>query len=109
MDISFVSAAISFVSGVLGVGVAWGGLRVGVKNNTDDIIELKRDFDALTGQPAGEPVYIRRVECDDKQNDMSKQIETLKAASHGIEKYARYMLTKDGLSLSEVNDILGNE
>lgn len=116
MDFSYMSAIASFVSGLLGVGIAWGTLRAKVKGNSCNIKEVKEDVNKITGGSTGEPVYTRKVECDKRHEDITKEFVILKkeSANHGekltgLQNFARYMLQKEGgLSLKEVNDILGN-
>lgn len=94
-------------SGVLGVGVAFAMLRMRVGGNSKAIKVLRSDVDQITGKPAGLPVFVRRDECETQTTQMTKELSIVSTKVDGLQRYARHQLTKDGLSLSEVNEILG--
>lgn len=83
-------------SGMLGVVVAFVTMRLQVRRNTKNISHLRSDFNKITGAPTGLPVYARRDE-----------VTALNDKVAGLQRYARYQLTKNGMPLNEVNELLG--
>lgn len=113
MDPDIVRLCLTFGAGVAGVAAGWAGMRVQIRRNTKDIAGLRRDVDKITGNPAGLPVYVRRDECAARTNEIREEIGGLRREFKtqgrrlvGLQSFARHLLTKEGLSLSEVNDIL---
>lgn len=95
-------------SGMAGVLMAFVVLRIQVRRNTKDIKHLRKDVDQITGAPTGEPVYVRRDECAKQTKQMAVEISTVSSKVDGLQRYARHQLTKDGMTLDKVNEILGD-
>ena len=99
--------AMTFGSGVLGVGVTFATLRAKAHRNSTDIKGVRSDVDMITGNPVGRPVFILRDECKKQVEVMTGELTALSAKIDGFQRYARYQLSKDGMSLTEVNELLG--
>ena len=105
---------------LLGAGVAWATLKAWVKSNTAKVNKIEKSLAAFHGttteNPGAQPMYIRRTECEKTSGELKdslKQIsDTVTGQANSIERvinHARWQLTtKEGLSLSEANDILEN-
>ena len=107
---------LTFGAGAAGVAAGWAGMRVQVRRNTGDIGHLQKVVKKLTGNPTGLPVYIRRDECEARTGEMGEKVNVLATEVEAqnrqlseVQNFARYMLTKEGLTLGEVNEILGGD
>ncbi len=95
---------LTFGAGVIGVAVGWGGMRFQIRRNTKDIATLRKDFNSITGTPAGIPVYMRREECQMHNGDVAY----LKRAVGSLQNVARWLLVnKEKMDLAEANELLG--
>ncbi len=110
---------LTFCSGLLGVAAGYGALRARAAANAKGLEKLKKSWNAFHGQgtnPGAEPMYVRRTECKERTDRIESSIgvldETVTTQAESIqrlENFARWQLTtKEGLSLSEANDILEN-
>lgn len=110
---------LTFFSGLLGVAAGYGALRARALANAKALNKLQKSWNAFHGQgtnPGADPVYIRRTECKETRDRIENSIgaldETVTTQGECIqrlENFARWQLTtKEGLSLSEANDILEN-
>jgi len=99
--------AMTFGSGALGVAVMWGTLRAKVHRNLSDIKSLRSDVNKITGNPTGPPVFVRRDECSAQTKRMNAELATVSDKVDGLQRYARHQLTKAGVPLDKVNEILG--
>ena len=114
MDPDTVRLCLTFAAGVAGVAAGWAGMRGRIRRNAKDIAGLRRDVNKITGNPTGLPVYIRRDECATQTSGIKEEIGALAdrfamqdRRLTGLQNFARYLLiTKEGLSLTEVNDML---
>jgi hypothetical protein len=112
-----INLVLTFVIGMLGVAVGYGALKNEVKNNKEDIDELKTWRMAVEGNPGNNSAYIRRNECADRHKaiegqmkDIKNQCEKQAKATAGLQNFARWMLTKkEGLTLVEVDKIINGE
>mgnify|MGYP001170114047 CR=1 FL=1 len=112
--VGFLQLLISFLSGLVGVGVGWGALRNQVKNNTRDIVEIYSRLASIHGQNSGRSIFVPREECMERHEDMTEEVKQIKKqaekhakATTGLQNFARWMLIKkEGLSLIEAEKIL---
>ena len=117
MDSDVLRRAPPYLMGLLGVAAGYGGVRLQVRMNRDNIAALQNDFNVLVGNPTGTPAFVPREECARQTTEMARKINTLSIASReqgqrltGLSNFARYVLTKQqGLTLAEVNEILGED
>ena len=113
MDNEILRLAAPFIVGLLGVAVGYGGLRIQVRTNRRDIKKLREDFNKVTGNPTGEPAYVRREECVHRTaeiNSLRGEVQKQGKQIAGVRSFARWFLTtKEKMSLSEANAILGED
>lgn len=109
-------AMIPFMAVLVGAAIAYGALRNQVKTITKELAELQKGWSKLVGNPGGNPAYIKRSECNEKTEAISEKIGHLvkKIDSQGgniksFQNFARYMLTKEGLTIVEVEEILNGD
>ena len=115
-----IDTVIKVGSVLLGAGIAWATLKAWVKANTAKVNKIEKSLAAFHGQttehPGAQPRYIRRAECEktsgELKENLSKMAETVTGQANSIERvinHARWQLTtKEGMSLSEANEILEN-
>lgn len=97
----------------------WGAVRNQVRNNTKEISELRGSYHALMGiggNPEGKPLFVRTGECAETVERIKGQFEHIKekidrqsGSLKGMQSFARYMLTKEGLPLEKVNEIVNGD
>jgi hypothetical protein len=111
MEIS--STLISAASGILGVAVAFGGLKALVGRNTKDVNRLQQDIDTLDDEH--EKRFVPKSECTlthegvkSAMSDLDESVKKQRNAQRRFENFALYQLTKDGMSLSEAQGVLEN-
>ena len=116
----FMTFIIGIIGSIAGIAIGYGMLRQQTKVNTEEIAKIKDKLAIIEGTNPGAtglPPFIRRVECDDREIVISKDISELKnrldlqhKSLKGLQNFARWTLTtKEGLGLAEVNKILNGD
>lgn len=106
MDMNVLQLVLTAGVGIVGVAVGYGGVKVQVRRNTHDISGLRKDMNQVTGNPSGEPVFMRRTECVAH----GAQITVMEKKLTALMSFARHVLTTDKkMTLQQVNEILGED
>ena len=126
----YLSAAITLVVGLIGVAAGYGALRQVVKSLQKNQEQLKADMlkemAAIKARQAvlrgedndGRPRYVQTWECEkttqlcqhhicDEIKNMQKSIDANNAVTAGLRNFARYFLQDKGMSLTEIDKLLG--
>lgn len=123
MDISWVGVGtvLSFITGLIGVGVGWGVSKQKTKALILDVNKIKE------GGAGGTSLYVSRQDCNLYQqncrgglcNQITLLEQTLKKTHEflpnvikkidDLQKIAIYDLSQKGLSLSEIKDIINGK
>jgi hypothetical protein len=111
---------ISGGAGLLGVGIGIGMFKSTVKQIRKDIAGIMRKQDILRGEGNGKgiPLFVPFGECSTSRSrcvnikegkfeliasEMKEHHSSIKA----LENFARWWMQKEGLTISEINNILG--
>lgn len=117
--IAIIQALISTGAGILGVGVGIGIFKGTIKQLKSDLSDVITKQEILrTGFDGGLPLFMTRTTCERMREDCSlgrnKQTDTIvdEIAGHtrvikNLDNFARWWMQKEGLRISEINEILG--
>ena len=110
---------ISGGTGLLGVGIGIGVFKSTVKQIRKDILGIMRKQDVLRGENDGKaPLYVPFGECLDyrsrcvgiKEGKFTILTDGMKdhhSSIKALDNFARWWMQKEGLTISEINNILG--
>lgn len=105
-------------AGFIGVGIGIGVFKREIKQIKLDIIKLTKKQERLRGEANGDlPVFRTRLNCEALRHQcmnvsngkMSTVMEDLIAhtvAIRALDNFARWWMQKEGLNISEINNIL---
>jgi hypothetical protein len=116
-DISLWQIILPIVFAVAGAATAYGMMRNQVRVNKRAIGHLYEDVKKITGDGGEEgPMFVIRRECDvhrmtigERVDDVKTELQTHGDRLKGIESFARWVLTKEGLPLDKVNEIMNGD
>ena len=110
---------ISGGAGLVGVGIGIGIFKRDIKQIKKDISGIMRKQDVLRGENDGKvPLYVPFGECLDfrsrcvgiKEGKFAILTDEMKdhhSSIKALENFARWWMQKEGLTISEINNILG--
>lgn len=116
-----IQMAISGGAGLLGVGIGIGMFKSTIKQVKDDVLYLRRRQARLRGEDnGGVPVFVTRDSCIKNRDDcmsvangkMQLVCDDLLAHTKSIkslDNFARWWMQKEGLLISEINQILSGK
>jgi hypothetical protein len=104
---------LNLISGALGAGITFGGLRMATGRNSSDIGTLIKKLDHLEG---AESPFANKDNCRTVQQSFNRAISNLETAvdkhakcTRRLENWALYQMTvKDGMTLPEARKVLEN-
>lgn len=112
------TAVIAIVATCCGAAVAWGTVRASVRSNTDSFGSMRRELDIITGRGSqnAEPVFVRRVECNEIKKQIQENEKRMYALIHEQDEALRrihnfslwYLTVKEGLPLDQAKRVLEN-
>jgi hypothetical protein len=105
-DPQLVQIVLNGLAGAFGVGATWATVRGKLKSLEKDVEEMKLRQKRLRGEDnGGVPVFISKDVCETTRDACSVEshTKTIKA----LENFARWILQDRGLSVAEINRILG--
>jgi len=100
---------IGLFSGGFGAGITIATFRNDIKSLKQSVKEIMHNQDILRGNGGNAPpLFIRRAECDQLRIECNARVclATHGKAIESLTNFARYSMTKDGLTQQEINDIL---
>lgn len=109
----------TFFIGIIGIAVGYGILKQQAKTSIDDIKKIKECLSVIDGShpdSKGVSIFIKRNECEEKEEENVRQIGEIKLrldgqhkALKGLQNFARHQLETEKLSLIEINKILNGD
>jgi hypothetical protein len=102
------------VVGLLGVAVGYGALRATVGVNAKRIDKLENGFKEITGNPSGNPPFVKRTECEKTVAVVTEALTQIGKELEGLKSYALWDLTAakplgKGMDLREAKKLLKEE
>ena len=104
---------------LMAAAAIWGAIRNQVRTNAREISELRGSYNTLMGiggNPNTGPLFVRTGECAKTVKEFNQQFEHIKVkidrqtkSLKGMQNFARYVLTKEGLPLAKVNEIVNGD
>lgn len=97
---------ITAIAGIVGVAVAWGTMQTHLKINTKDIESV---MDKMDGKVSKLECAVKHDNVTSSLSKVGQVVEKQEITTRRLYNFAVYqMTTKDGMSLSEAQDVLEN-
>lgn len=116
---NFINYAISAIAGAFGVGVTWGTMMIKFRQQESRITKVEDRQARLRGEMnGGTPVYMPQTTCADLRVhchgdsertalELAQEVVDHSRSIRALENFARWWMQKEGLNITQINDILG--
>lgn len=104
---------------VAAAAAIWGAVRNQVKTNAREISELRGSYNTIMGvgsNPGQSPLFVSTGSCEsnvrrieERLGYVERKIDRQTRSLKGMQSYARFMLTKEGLPLEKINEIVDGD